>query len=408
MTQTLPVPATQVESYTYDTEGNRVASQISAAYVTDPANHVLADAINTYTWSTDGDLTSRTPKNGGVGYNFSSTFVGVANQMRLDSIAGSDGSAISLYYDPFQRLVSRHWPAPRGDDALYYDGPDVVLELRYPSAGGLQWVRYMHGRGLDQPLATEVYPLGAAPTPGAGSQYYYHADGEGSIRLLTDANGQIANRYDYDSYGQRQTVIESLPLQPYGWKGREWIPGPNIYYNRARFYDPVLGRFMSQDPLGYAAGKWRQYSFADKRRSPFVPATSDTNSNNPNSLVKDTWNFYSFAWNNPKNWRDPTGLDAEDGAFAQQAANGASLFSAAFAPLFCALETAADVINTADATASYTDVGIELADDATYCLDQNIRLVAKLKASAAVGSLTGAGPGLAQIPALSRLLYNGW
>jgi len=102
-------------------------------------------------------------------------------------------------------------------------------------------------------------------------------DGEGSIRLLTDANGQIANRYDYDSYGQRQTVIESLPLQPYGWKGREWIPGPNIYYNRARFYDPVLGRFMSQDPLGYEGGDW---------------------------------NFYSFAWSNPKNWNDPSGLDA--------------------------------------------------------------------------------------------------
>ena len=208
--------------------------------------------------------------------------------MRLDSIAGSDGSAISLYYDPFQRLVSRHWPAPRGDDALYFDGPDVVLELRYPSAGGSQWVRYVHGPGADQPLATEVYPLGAAPTPGAGSQYYYHADGEGSIRLLTDANGQIANRYDYDSYGQRLSVIESLPLQPYGWKGREWIPGPNIYYNRARFYDPVLGRFMSQDPLGYEGG--------------------DSN-------------LYSFAWNNPRNWNDPKGLSAlSDAAAANVAA----------------------------------------------------------------------------------------
>ncbi len=277
VTQTSPAPATQVESYTYDTEGNRLASHISASYVTDAANHVLADANNSYTWSTDGDLTSRTPKNGGVGYNFSSTFVGVTNQMRLDSIAGSDGSAISLYYDPFQRLVSRHWPAPRGDDALYYDGPDVVLELRYPSAGGSQWVRYVHGPGMDQPLATEVFPAGAAPAPGTGSQYYYHADGEGSIRLLTDANGQIANRYDYDFYGQRLTVIESLPLQPYGWKGREWIPGPNIYYNRARFYDPVLGRFMSQDPLGYEGGDW---------------------------------NLYSFAWNNPRNWNDPEGLSA--------------------------------------------------------------------------------------------------
>ena len=126
--------------------------------------------------------------------------------MRLDSIAGSDGSAISFYYDPYQRLVSRHWPAPRGDDALYYDGPDIVLELRYPSVGGSQWVRYVHGPGADQPLATEVYSSGAAPTPGAGSQYYYHADGEGSIRLLTDANGQIANRYDYDYYAQAEVT----------------------------------------------------------------------------------------------------------------------------------------------------------------------------------------------------------
>ena len=186
----------------------------------------------------DGDLTSRTPKSGGVAWNFTSTFVAPTNQMRLESAAGSDGTAIGFVYDPFQRLVARYWPAP-----------------------------------------------------GTGSQYYYHADGEGSIRLLTDANGQIANRYDYDSYGQRLSVIESLPLQPYGWKGREWIPGPNIYYNRARFYDPVLGRFMSQDPLGYGGG--------------------DSN-------------LYSFAWNNPRNWNDPSGLDAISyGGFAAAALQAA-------------------------------------------------------------------------------------
>ena len=120
---------------------------------------MLSDAINTYTWSTDGDLTSRTPKNGGVAIDFSSTFVGVTTT-RCGSTASPAATArrSAFYYDPFQRLVSRHWPAPRGDDALYFDGPDAVLELRYPSAGGSQWVRYVHGPGADQPLATEVYP----------------------------------------------------------------------------------------------------------------------------------------------------------------------------------------------------------------------------------------------------------
>ena len=120
------------------------------------------------------------------------------------------------------------------------------------------------------------------PTPGTGSQYYYHADGEGSVRLLTDANAQIANQYSYDSYGQRLAAVESVP-QPFAWKGREWIPGPNLYFNGARFYDPMLGRFTSEDPLGYAGG--------------------DSN-------------FYAYAWENPRRWNDPTGLSSEDAAAA--------------------------------------------------------------------------------------------
>jgi len=92
---------------------------------------------------------------------------------------------------------------------------------------------------------------------------------------LTDANAQIANQYDYDSYGQRLTVVESVP-QPFAWKGREWIPGPSLYFSRARYYDPQLGRFTSEDSIGYGGGDW---------------------------------NFYSFAWNNPRRWADPTGND---------------------------------------------------------------------------------------------------
>ena len=111
----------------------------------------------------------------------------------------------------------------------------------YSKVGTFNWVRYVHGQGTDQPLAMEVYPLGANPVPGTGSVYYFHADGEGSIRTLTDANAQVANSYDYDSFGRRLSAVEAVS-QPYGWKAREFIPGPDIYYNRARFYDPVLGR----------------------------------------------------------------------------------------------------------------------------------------------------------------------
>ncbi len=82
--------------------------------------------------------------------------------------------------------------------------------------------------------------LSARLSPDAGNwRAILFPRGEGSIRLLADANAQIANQYSYNSFGQRLTAVESVP-QPYGWKGRDFIPGPNIYYNRARFYDPVL------------------------------------------------------------------------------------------------------------------------------------------------------------------------
>ena len=111
----------------------------------------------------------------------------------------------------------------------------------------------MHGPNDDQPLAMEIYPAGAAPTPGTGSVYYYHADAEGSVRLITDASAQVVNRYEFDSFGKRLIVVEGVD-QLYTWKGREYIAGLDLYYNRARFFDPQLGRFTSEDPDGYDAG----------------------------------------------------------------------------------------------------------------------------------------------------------
>ncbi len=254
-----------------------VASHISPAYVTDGANHVLDDGTNTYTWTPDGGMASRTPKaDAAAGVTFQYSWQGTLNQLRLEAVGGA--YPISFMYDGLLRNIGRNFADPtRGLVVEHHDGPDIALELRnYFAGSGSQWVRYVHGPGVDQPLALEIYPQGSAPTPGTGAQYYFHADGEGSIRLLTDANAQIANQYSYNSYGQRLTAVESVP-QPYGWKGRDFIPGPNIYYNRARFYDPVLGRFISEDPLGYGGGDW---------------------------------NRYSFAWNNPKNWNDSNGLSA--------------------------------------------------------------------------------------------------
>ncbi len=150
----------------------------------------------------------------------------------------------------------------------------------------------------------------------------------------SDANAQFANQYSYNSYGQRLTSVESVP-QPYGWKGRDVIPGPNIYYNRARFYDPVLGRFTTEDPIGYAAGGF---------------------------------NNYLFAFDSPLRWIDPTGLAAVEEGSTLGVATSATVGSALIgAGLACTLSTITSALQAIDGVGSSSNVIVEVGQCAVCC-----------------------------------------
>ena len=144
-----------------------------------------------------------------------------------------------------------------------YDGEDILLE--YDGANALQ-ARYSHGQRTDQPLAMER----------GATLAFFQADHLGSIRQVTNAAGSIVNAYDYDAYGNFETLSESLP-QPYAFTGREFDPESGLHYYRARYYDPETGRFISEDPIGFGAG--------------------DTN-------------LYRYVFNDPVNLVDPSGLAA--------------------------------------------------------------------------------------------------
>ncbi len=136
---------------------------------------------------------------------------------------------------------------PAGRYEYTYDWLDVIRE-RGPSGVRL----YVHGPWIDEPLA-EVQPSGIARI--------YHADGLGSIIATTDASGAVTSRRQYDAWGNLEVGAD----QPgYAFTGREWDPETGLYYYRARYYDPKIGRFISEDPLGLAAGP-NSYAYADAR-----------------------------------------------------------------------------------------------------------------------------------------------
>ncbi len=140
--------------------------------------------------------------------------------------------------------------------------------LEEVDASGNVLVRYTQGRGLDEPLA-ELR---------SGTTSYYDADGLGSITLLSNSAGAIANTYSYDSFGKLSASTGTVS-NSFRFTGREFDTETGAYYYRARYYDQGVGRFLSEDPIKL------------------------------NGVLK---NIYGYVLNNPARYTDPYGLSAQD------------------------------------------------------------------------------------------------
>jgi RHS repeat-associated protein len=145
-----------------------------------------------------------------------------------------------------------------------YDGRDLLEEV---DNSGNVLARYADGPGFDQPLSM----LRSSTTS------YYQSDVLSTITSLSNGAGALANTYTYDSYGKLTASTGSI-TNPLQYTGREFDPESGIYYYRARYYDPSAGRFISEDPIRFQGGI----------------------------------DFYAYTLNNPVNWIDPFGLEAQE------------------------------------------------------------------------------------------------
>jgi RHS repeat-associated protein len=153
-----------------------------------------------------------------------------------------------------------------------YDGDAILLEY---DGGNVLQARYSHGEETDQPLAM---------TRG-GQSYFYGMDHLGSVRLVTDAAGAVANRYDYDAFGNWEATSYETVANPFGFTARERDAESGLMFYRARYYDPQIGRFISEDPIGFEAGDLNLYRYVF---------------NNPILLIDPTGNFFNPAFHYTK------------------------------------------------------------------------------------------------------------
>ncbi len=222
-------------TFTYDVGGRLASSSDGASYAYDAAGNLLTRTrggqTDAFAWDELGRLT------------------------RIDF----DGGTFSAYqYDDQGRRISK-----RGRDGtlIYYIylGYNLAQEL---DGSGAVIASYTYD-GLDRPVSMWRN----------GQTYFYLLDHLGSVLGLVDENGAVAATYRYDLWG---SVISSTGTltNPLRFTAREWDEESGLYFYRARYYDPQVGRFISRDPIGVRGGI----------------------------------NLYAYVENDPTNRIDPSGL----------------------------------------------------------------------------------------------------
>ena len=163
--------------------------------------------------------------------------------------------AISYTYDPAGRRIAKAY-----DDTTVvkylYDGDHCIAE--YDSSDQLLR-KFIYGPGVDQPICM----IEAAD---AGATYYYHFDGLGSVAALSDEDGDTVHLYEYSVYG-RVAASDPNHANPFMFTGRRFDADTGLYYYRARYYNPYIGRFLQTDP---GAGEYSINSYAYCKNNPTV------------------------------------------------------------------------------------------------------------------------------------------
>ena len=127
-----------------------------------------------------------------------------------------------------------------------YDGDNIVQEMQGSTINPI-----LTGLAVDERFARNDVT----------GRTYFLTDALNSTIALTDTTGAIREQYSYDPYGNTtQSDTTTGFTNPYQYTGRE-ADSPGLYYYRARYYSPVLGGMISEDPARFAGGQLSFYSY---------------------------------------------------------------------------------------------------------------------------------------------------
>lgn len=265
---------TLTQNYQYDGIGNRI-SQDGISYQYNENNQLISQDDGTtridYQYDANGSLIQKTLTND-ANPDGKHTYYDYDAAGSMEAIRDHAGLTVATYYyDPFGR---RLWKETGGQRTYFhYNADGLTGEYTY-SGGQLNPIAEYgftpDGYWMTDPLFTRQN----------GQVYYYQNDHRGTPTRIIAKSGEVVWQAQYDTFGlfyPNKTEIHNPIRMPGQYHDEE----SGLYYNYARYYDPTIGRYITEDPLGIAG---------------------------------DGPNVYTYALNNPHTLIDPLGKCALAGA----------------------------------------------------------------------------------------------
>jgi RHS repeat-associated protein len=239
------------DTYGYDPNGNRDTT----GYTVGTGNELLNSPGVTYTYDNDGNMLTATTSSGTTTYTYD-------YQNQLTNVEANGVMVATYTYNALGQRIgikdngTQTWTVYNGNSA------DANPYADFSSSGSLQ-TRYLDGLAVDQ-----IY----GQTSSSGSTEWYLTDQLGSVVAIASTSA-VLDQVTYDPFGNIVTQTNATDAVRFGFAGMEFDSVTGLYYDHARYYDPEIGRFISQDPKGFAAGDTNLYRYVNN--SPAAAADVD-------------------------------------------------------------------------------------------------------------------------------------
>ncbi|WP_192631136.1 RHS repeat-associated core domain-containing protein [Lysobacter sp. OAE881] len=262
------------EKFVLDAASNRTSDQnVENTWQYDEANRLLERGPFSYEYDASGNLVRRV--DGRVQEPRRTTHYAYDGYNRLVEVRNGAAEVLARYdYDPFGYRIRKEVTAAAAGQV---PGIQAGVRVYLQAEEGLLAELDANGQVVRSFGWLPERPYGTLPTfmRSGGSYYYYHHDPTGMPRLLTDKDGQIVWQADsVSAFGEARPFAGAMIEQPWRLPGQYYDPETGLHYNLQRYYDPTIGRYISEDPLGLEGGL-NHYVYASASPTVFMDPTGE-------------------------------------------------------------------------------------------------------------------------------------